>query len=250
MEKKTTKLIALLLPLTLVLPGCLKTPPYIPKNLKPLTAKTSQETKIDQQVTVHHAPIDHGQAQELFGSYAQNLDHYKIMPIQLTIENHGLATWVLTDNNIQLTKLNLNDVSKKLLNAKNWRPPVIFFGGLMFAFPVSIGACLIIFSCMCPAFGCPCCLLAPLVYGVLLGGAAFITTSCIAAYDAFDKLNARHVIFNDLRQKRGSDNMVIKPGMRANILFYVQQDSLPGSYNLMLMDETNSDHKLVFTLSL
>lgn len=245
--EKNKFIILLILPLLIVLPGCLKTPAYLPKNLKPLNEKTSQVTKTQEQVTIYQAQINKDQAQELFGSYAKNLEHHKIVPIQLTISNDGTTTWVLTDNNIQLSKIDLRIMSNKLLNAKGWRPPLIFFGGIVLAAAVCVGIPLmsiIAANIMATSF-----LAASwsVSLGLALGSATFITTSCIACYDAFDKMHVRRSVYNDLLTKRGADCISIKPGRHTNILFFAYQESLPSCYKIVLTEDQEKN-QLIFNM--
>jgi hypothetical protein len=247
--KKSKLTLLLTLPLILVLSGCLRSPLYNAKKLKPLTHETANYTQEQQQVVVHTSNLSDEKCWHLFDSYAKNLKVYNILPIQITIENHGNSCWTLTDKNIRLSKLDLDHVSEKLLNANPWRPPLIFFSGLVAAGLIAASPFIFFVAPALIAPTCICFYLSGFIISTcFIAAPILLTTSCIATYDAIDKICTKKQIRKDLADKKGSDCMDIKPGSRANILFFAQKDLLPKSYDIVLTDQTHTANDLIFDI--
>ena len=221
--------LAAALVLVLTCAGCLKTPISRPKNVKHLTKETAKDIQTKEQVTVYSKTLTDTEQEATFGRSAQRqLKKYDIIPVQLTLENHSTIYWVLSDKNITLNKLTIDEVNTKLFASYRWRPLWIFLGGTALAIIVG-----------------------PLVgYGLLAAGIIFTTTSCVAVVDGTATHLNKKQMRKYLKDNCSEDGITLAPGITASVLFFVKESKLPSELGFTLIDNDLEKHALNFQMGL
>jgi hypothetical protein len=124
-----TKLLKYSLSIVLILfcVGCLKKPVL----LKPLTKESAHDTQTKEQVIVHAKRLNFEDQENMFGKETYQLVKHRIVPVQITVENKSENTWLLTNKNISLKLLPINEVNKILFAGKRLLPLGLFLDGLI-----------------------------------------------------------------------------------------------------------------------
>jgi hypothetical protein len=229
--------------LILTCAGCLKTPIQRPKNLKPLTKETAHDSQTKEQVTVHAKKLSLEDQELMFGNCAKQLEKYHIVPVQLTIENNSTTCWVLTDKNIALNKLTIDEVNKTLFASRRWIPLRILLLGIPIALIAGAGIGVAIAS----PITCPCCIIVPVF---MAASVIFATTSCISVVYGIVNHMSKKQMHEYLKTCCNSEGITINPDINASMLFFVKESQLPEKLNLLLTDKNVDKNTLPFELNL
>ena len=240
--------LAAALVLVLTCAGCLKTPISRPKNVKHLTKETAKDIQTKEQVTVYSKTLTDTEQEATFGRSAQRqLKKYDIIPVQLTLENHSTIYWVLSDKNITLNKLTIDEVNTKLFASYRWRPLWIFLGGTALA--IIVGP--LVGIGIAPLIGEPVGILLNCVgYGLLAAGIIFTTTSCVAVVDGTATHLNKKQMRKYLKDNCSEDGITLAPGITASVLFFVKESKLPSELGFTLIDNDLEKHALNFQMGL
>jgi hypothetical protein len=236
-----TKFLKYSLSLVLILScaGCLKKP----INLKPLTKECAHDTQTKELVTVHAKKLSFENQKELFGNDAKQLAKHHIIPVQITIENGNKTAWILSNQNISLKVLNIDEVNKILFASRRWLPLSIFLLGI----PLSIIAGPIIAVAICNPITCPCCIILP---AIIASSTIFAATSCIAIADGIANHMSKKQMHKYLKTCCNMDGITINSDINASMLFFVEESQLPEKLNLLLVDKNIEKNTLPFELNL
>ena len=183
---------------------------------------------------------------EMFGKYAgQQLQKYHVVPVQITIENQSTTAWVLTDKNIALNRLTIDQVNAKLFASRRLIPLWIFLGGAAIA-------------ALCGLVGLigairRCRFRLSVNYGRCLyaiAGVAAFATSCVIDNFCHFKSMSRNEMQRYLKTYCTTEGLTFNEGMSASMLFFVEESKLPEKLNLVLTDKASEKHTLPFELAI
>ena len=240
-----TKFLKFTGPLLIILTcaGCLKTPIQRPKNLKPLTKGTAHNAQTKEQVTAYAKKLNLEDQELMFGSCAKQLEKYHIVPVQITIENGSQNAWLLTNQNISLKILTIDEVNKTIYASHRWLPLSIFMLGI----PLSLIAGPMIAIAICNPVTCPCCIIIP---AIIACSTIFSITTGISIVDGIVNHMSKKQMHECLKTCCNIEGITINPDISASMLFFVEESQLPEKLNLLLMDKNAGKNTLPFELNL
>lgn len=240
-----------LLAIIITCAGCVKSPGLRPKNLNPLTKESAHDTQTKEQVTVYAKKLSSTEQTAMFGKEAKQLEKYKIIPVQITIENNGRTSLVFTHNNITLASLPIDEVNAKLFASRRWIPLWIALGGIAGILVLSplVGACCA--ALFTPAAACPCHLFGNFIGFSLITAMLFgITTTSIATVNAVSNHMSRKEMQRYLKTYCNAEGITINPGIATSMLFFIEEAQLPEKINLLLTDKGFEKSGLSFELAI
>jgi len=231
-----------LLSLVLCCAGCVKSPFARPRILKPLTKETAHDVRTKEQVTVYAKKLNNADQQEMFGEYAIDLNKLSIVPVQLTVENRSQLNWVLSNKNIDLNTLSMDQVNKKFFESRRMRPTWIFLG--------CIGAGIALGGLMALSFGSSSHFWLVLCGGAILGtSAGFVIGSAVAIVDALSYQSSKSEMRCYLKRRCNAEGITVEPDITASMLFFANESEIPEKLNIVLT-HTDSSETLPFELAL
>jgi hypothetical protein len=222
--------------------GCLRKP----INLKPLTKESAHDSQTKEQVIVHAKRLNFEDQENMFGNDANQLAKQHIVPVQITVENSSKTSWLLTDKNISLKLLSIDEVNKTLFTAKRLIPLWIFLGGLgiilIAGAPTTIPALIAIGTN-------PLAKLALIIFASY-SAAALSLPLCIAAIDGIINHISKKQMHKYLKTYCNIEGITINPDINASMLFFVEESDLPEKLNLLLVDKNTGKNTIPFELNL
>lgn len=227
--------------------GCLRVPGYESKPLSTLSGRFNT-TSIKKYVTVRVKVMNKKDMNDLFGRRGAWLARHRrssLVPIHISIENHGDRSLVLSPELISLGTASYQTVCDRMSsNGGMWA-----FGTLMFGYPTGLLLGLGGFFAIPIGSGIGSASLVNIGWASLVTGFSLtVATPFVAMGNAVRSAEANKELEVDLYQKMLKDNTVIRPYEHFETLIFVKRSELRSEFTVSLhpVDEPN----ILYTASL